>query len=717
MTQTPIPYLFGGNKEGIPYDGKPRRKLTDDEAITLINGKSGLGDQGRDPTFLKLQQLWFASILWFGGVKGYSAGHFGIDIDVNLLPRATGFSANHLFRIIMGQAARLGSANPEMTVVPKSPDIDDQVAAQVAEAFLAHYDDEFNLRSMRRDLAFWMAVCGTAFMRTDWDMQGGEDYWTYQNPFGGGAIPESRLSDEDKKWLRKAKGAKLNNTGELDLEILSPFQVTIPRGFRDLRQMPWLIVEYERSLDWLWDRYPEKAKSVSVADQDLGVDHHWWRKLPNVVHQMGFPALTQGADNNETILVREMWVPPTKRFPKGVFIKATKFVVLENGGHPYAEAGLDLKLHRQMRFPVTAFRYAPFPGRFWGQGLLEHLIDAQEDYNTTRTQLMQQRDILSHPQWVQERNAQVGPKVNDYGYFLEYEGKKPDLIQPPALSQTHVVNLDYAKSDMQMIAAQSDVSQARVPEGVRSGVAIRYLQEQDQMVLGPTVEDMEDGWQEVNRKILTLTWKFADRPKMIRTYGEFQQADITIYKGSQLNGNVFVRLERGSMMPRSKAFVMQHMMDLVQNGILNPMNPEDRELIIGKMDVGGADKLFRERNADKRRATIENYMFWKPQPDERGQPRPFPDVMDYDDHQVHVATHRAFMKTDVFENWPPYRKMAFQAHIQKHEQMLAQFMEAAMMMQAGPQGPGGGSPPKEPGKASQPAEKQQTPGSTPGPNS
>src|SRR5262249_52789036 len=146
--------------------------------------------------------------------------------------------------------------------------------------------------------------------------------------------------------------------------------------------------------------------------------------------------------------------------------------------------------------------------------------------------------------------------------------------------------------------------------------------------------------------LLSLGWKFMAMPRAVAIYGETRQADIKYFKGSDLNGNVRVRIRPGSMMPKSKAQTFDTIVQLAQIGILNMMDPREKRLALEAFEVGGIDKLFLAEDASRRRARIENLMFSKPDPSPGFA---FPDVSVFDDHQAHYEEHVLFVQTDEFE--------------------------------------------------------------------
>lgn len=682
--------------------------LSDQEALRLIHSYRLAGDASQDPIHLALSRQWFQNVCFFVGLQVPEMPKMPSDFALmNFDAETRKYVANHIFRIVLGQVARLSGTPIRWDVVPESPDIDDQEGARVGSWFLEHYQEKFKLRIKRRDLEFWRVVCGTAFMRADFNTHVGDVFTTYKDPTTGETIPAGVLSEAQRKFARELGSYEEEREGEIEVETLSPFQVLVPHQITEPEHQDWMCVTYNRSLGWLWDNYPDVAKVFVPDDLTTTEDGFYWRRLTGLVNRQGFTITPPTNDEQRCVQVYELWIAPSGQWPKGLKVVATKHHLLENGPHPYHAAGIDLRRFPSLKFPADRYRYCPAPGRYWGLSLVEHLLDGQMEYNRGRQQMQAMRDILAAPQWLAPDGAEIGILNNDYGVVWTYKGyQKPELQPPPPVSQMHVETEQQAIYDMQTISAQSDVSQAQVPTGVRSGVAIRALQEKDMQVMGPVVDEMEDMWASFGSRLLALTHKFVSTEKSIRMYGEFRQGDVGIFKGSDLNGNIFVRVVPGSMMPKSKAEVMQNVMDLMQLGALNPaVNPEHAEIVMQSMEIPGTEGLFFEMHLDKRRARMENQMFLRPSVNKAtGATQPFPDVLDDDDHAVHYQEHMRFKKSDAYEKLPIMRKLAFDAHVAKHKMAIAALIQTQQVMSGA--GAPQGSAPRPLGQPSPPSREE-----------
>lgn len=688
----------------LPRD-RPVTKVDDEQARTLLEETGASGSRRRNTFYVGQHQSWWMYVLRYMGFQTQDVVRLMEDTDPRLLATEGGYVANHILRIVSGNVARKSQAKPSWDVVPNTADQPDQDGAKVAQHLLDYAYDHLQLyrKSLERNL--WLETCGTAFYLADWNFSSGGTRRIYIDPMRGVPVDGKSLQPQEREFLDRAGAYKDVTDGDWEVDVLSPFQVILPNHVKSIDQADWVRFDRVFSIDELWNRWPDKAKDVSPDDEWSSDTQSYWRRLTTMSSRL--TSLMPGSSiSGDGILVSELWMRPSKRCPQGMTIIGTKTNVLENGPNKFFKQGHD------ERFPIIDYHNIRVPGRFWSMGTVEHLLQPQLEYNRARDQINRQRDILGAPQWLSPKGSLQGPTRNEFGDIWEYDPihGTPVLVPAPMLAPATVESAGMAVQDMQMIAAQSDPTQGNVPTGVRSGVAIRALQEKDSMVMGPAIADLEKGDERLGSLLLKLAWKNMKLPRAIAIYGEARQADIAWFKGADLNGNTRVSIRSGSMMPKSKAETMELVFNLMQAGALQPaVNPAHQRIVFKAMEIGGADKLFLQEDADRRRARIENNMYSRPPQNDPSFA--FPDVDVDDDHAAHLEEHLLFKKTDEFERLPPVRKMHFNAHMEMHKMALSQMLEAQVAMQTAAGAGSKGSEPRQPGKASQPREREATPGS------
>lgn len=704
-------------------ESKRRSRFSKEEFLSIVHNRSMTFEHGADPVLITLWRQWFVNVAYYYGLGGSDLGEFMDEFDPLLLPVAQQFKANRMFRTVLQQVARLMSGETVYDVLPLGPDPQDQFTARVAGYMLRHFQELKQIDRLEIDEAMWLVCTGNVFPWRDWDQAAGRQLEVVTNPLTRQPIDVSQIDQEQLDFAREAKATSKRGEGDLDAQSLNGFQVIPPRGCRDIRKANWILFRHEVTLDWVWDHYPSKAKDVQVGDFETNIDGQYYRRLANLVQHHGHTIPSSGAEQSETLSMYELWKPPSAQHPKGLWGRTLRQTYLEHGPHPHAEAGVDLTEYPEMRYPISQQVYAPGPGRFWGLSLVEHLISLQDEYNRGRTQLDDQRDQLAHPKWIAPKGAELTTTSDEYGDFLEYnENVPPPQLQPaPNISPILVESLERTTEDMRYLSAQGEATQGDVPPGVRSGVAIRHLQERDTGPLMPCIRSMRCARQETAQRTIKLVSTYMDVPRMVRIYGDYRQSDVGYFSREDLKGRCRVDVPLHSVMPRSVAEQTEMVMGLLEGGVLDPMDPMHQEFILNSAQVGDTERFFYIRHQSARRAEHENFMFMYPQRDVFGSPAPFPKVSPYDEHDEHMRKHLELLHSDVFEKWTFLRKQAFLSHLQEHEAFVAQAMQAQAMLAGpgampAPGGPGGGRPTAPgrqapPGQPSPPSKKQETPGS------
>lgn len=680
----------------LPSD-RPITNITDEQALRLLEQTDPMGSRRSSSYYSNMARQWWVNAMYYMGFQPHELPIILNDIDPGILMSDASYTANHIMRMLLTNVARKTQNKPVWSVIPLTPDQPDQDGARVAQIILEHAYDHLDMQATSIRLQLWLEIAGTAFRYANWDKQSGTRHRIYLDPTQQQPTPiDHNGLDQGTIQQLEAAGAYHDlQEGDWEHEVLSPFQVIVCPTFSTLDKQPYLRIDRMVPVHEVWNRWPDKAKDMSDNAMFAYGRVDFFARLATVTTRLGQWA--GGSEPVEGARLRELWIPPSGQVPEGRTIMAVGQTIVMNEPHVFKAQGMDKV------WPVVDYHCIPVPGRFHSMSTCEHLIASQRDYNRGRAQMVAQRDAYV-PQWLAPKGALSGqPLRNEFGDVWEYEAThgKPELAPAPPLNQSALQSVEAARQDMQVIAAQSDATQAQNPAGVRSAVALRMLQEADQQVIGPAISSIESGDRRYGELLLQLAWRNMSLPRAIALVGESRQSDIHWFTGTDIRGNTRVRVVPGSAMPRSRAAAMSVVMDMVQMGALNPAtSTKDRRLVWKTLELGDTDYAFQLEDATRRRARIENMMIARPSAaDDRRVPEVDPD----DDQQAHLEEHILFKQTDEYERLPPIRKMIMNAHIQMHHQFVAQMVQATVAMQQASAGPAAGSAPKQPGKASQPA--------------
>lgn len=719
----PVPWL----------SNKPVSRLKDDEALALIDARCRVTNASQ-ASYFRLQRLWFECCAQFAGIQSRR--------DLNLLLRDVDRAHpmgdlddivvfNHLFHHVSYIASRLAQQRGSFDVVPPTSDYRDVQAAKVGKQLLDHFHHDLGLDEVRRELGTWLACTGNGFLGTTWDAKAGRELTIHKDPVTGRRIAPQ--DEEEAKWYEEMGATTIVPEGNLAVEALSGFNIRAPRNCKRIRDAGWVIIERIKPIEWVWENYPKEARELQPSSLMSGMRFEdgsfFLVALESVVSQSHNPfggSISAGMERDEQVVIRELWIPPNGLLKKGAYIVAAPGILLENSIHPSVEAKTEAE--KQVRHPLAHARYMLQPGRLWGTGPVEHALGPQaetnEAYNWQRDYRDTMRPVLPVP-----KGHSITSINTDFGQALEHDmPSMPAYLEPPSPNQAVFTTGAQAMDAMNRVFARNDVTQGQTPPNVRTGVAIRALQEQDLATSGISVQELEDAWARSSTTQLILARRYMTEERAIQVYSDSFMVDVRAFKGSDLRDSLRVIPKRGSMVPKSRTETAAMIQDSMALGGLDPADPRDKRVIIEGLDLGVNRISFRIEDLQRRNARLENDTFSRfqinpksgivmiydelsgrviPAMGSTGDIIPFPDVDDDDIDPLHLEEHMEFKQTDQYKSLHPIVQLAFDAHSMKHKRKLAQLQAAMAMSQqqptaAGAAGPGQPSPPREAGQPSKP---------------
>lgn len=567
--------------------------------------------------------------------------------------------SNKIRPLIRGELAKITQEKPQPFVIPASSEDQDRIAAQAAEAIYNHIVEELYYNKILRQACFWALICGSAFLK---------DYWDESSTDSSG------------------------NPGKICLERISPFHIYVPDlAEEDIERQAFVIHASMKPLTTVKAMYGKNAKNLKVESTAKDQAETKYRSA------MGLR--DQNASNND-VLVKEIWIKPNHEHPKGLFaVWANDTFLVEPTEWPY----------EYKDYPFTKIDHIP-TGRFYGDSTIVDLIPLQKEYNKTRSQIIESKNRMARPQLIAPRGSIKSSKItSEPGLIIEYQPgfDPPQPLVMQNLPSYVIQEQDRIQKDMDDISAQHEVSKGQAPPGVEAATAISFLQEQDDAKFSHTVDSIEAATAKVGRHFLYLVKQFWAAPRQVKVMGSSGFIEAQALRGADLGNNVDLRVQAGSAAPRSRAAKQAFLMELGKLGWVDP------NLLLKHLEMGETEKLHEEIQIDMRHAQRENVRMrmiseqWQQQAMMTGMQMPPPQmpVNTWDNHQMHIAEHNMFRKTEEFEMLPPEAKMMWEQHVNVHQQYL--------MQQQGMMGAPGAPIPQQ--MRERPGGPMQMPGS-PGPN-
>ena len=612
---------------------------SDGDIIDFVTGRW----ESRDTHRSMLEKQWYINVAQYLGYQYYQYDNYTGSM---VLPPAPSWRVrlvcNRLMPIVRKVVSKILRARPTWTCIPATQDLEDQMVSIIGTKLLSYYWRYCHIDGLLVDAATWLSCTGNVFLRVVWDpAKGPEIKFTEDELFG---LPP--------QLMRLAERGV--NLGDLDFALVTPFELDPDPEATRMEDITHLIHTKARSPDYLQAQYGDAALDIEpdVGDE-ASLSRYYERRISGLVGPLGGMGIKGQEDKNSRVLTHQLWVNPTKKYPKGWLCVVAGGRLLQKGSLPPGmEDGA----------PYVHLKEITVPGRFWGTCALEQCLGLQAEYNRTRSQVTENKNMMARPKWLVPKGSGIAESAltSEPGeIILHTPGMAPEAWTPPPMPEYVIRHMEYCLKDLEDVSAIHEVTQARAPSGVRSGVAIAQLQEQDDQMLAPTFLTFEKGLGKLGQIALKVLSANVNEQRLIKLVGKDRQIETMIFTGKDLLGkktgepgvNYFdVDCQMGSQLPQSRSAREAFVIGLVNNGILDRV--QDRKMIFKILELGTEEPILTDEQLDRQAARRENLQLFELQ---GMQPMP------WDNDAVHIEEHTRF------EKQPEFQKNATPQHIQMLE--------------------------------------------------
>jgi hypothetical protein len=616
---------------------------------------------------------------------------------------------NHALTVARTELSKLTKSRPIMDVLANSDESTDIAAAKVGRSALDYAEWRFRLQKLRKQALWWMIQTGLGAVYVGWDYlddKAGELNFVIDPNTGEPTFNPGRQRELKQMFESGELDAYVEEKfplGECQFQVFSPFQLLPDETCLDFDQIQDLITTEIADVDVIRGIYGKDASKVEPdSDSMLGIIEQ--RSLARAGIAGGFGT---GANTANTVdggvKVHTFWLLPGK-YRGNKYLERGKYVRWTNGG-----VTLDISEgfpFTDGRMPFVFFQHIPTSMSIWPDSIMTHIRGANLEIDKTISQLISNKDYMSNPMWrIATQHKIKGEIKNVAGAIVRYRHvpniPPPEPIQGLQMPQQVENLLVGLRSQILDISGQGETSRGRVPSGVRSGVAVAYLQEEDDTKIAPTIENMEEAISLMGSLTLERFSQYYTTSRLLRFYRRDGIFDVVKFKGADLKNNTDVVTQAGSAMPKSKAAKQQYALELVSLGILKDPHKIEQILELGQGEPDDTDKAIAQANREN------NYMLHG-LPDAMFKPGEIPPeeiqkvsvavaVKAWHNHQLHIQRHTSAMMDEEFDKLAishPGIVQLFDEHIAMHQQELQKQQQEQMQMlmaaKGAPDGPPGG---------------------------
>lgn len=559
--------------------------------------------------------------------------------------------------------------------------------ARVGESVLRAKHDIDKEDTKTRQAAYWALTTGTVISKNFWDYSLGN--YTNDIDYDGNQIVDPQT------------GRPLSNkkTGDNKSTILSGMSITCDHSITDFDEQPYLIESYFMDVDWArkaFDRdapgyNPDAAKGISDSGKEGDV--------LNMLEDMKFdvPYMSGGdksAKSKGKCLIQECYVMPNNDWRKGkLIIRAGDKVVFsspKDSGSPYFMGFMPVMWH-----PYSAFIFEQYLGRLLGKGLVEQLLPLQTRLNEINGAILENANTLAKPNIMAvenqlKRGIMNGKGSNIYTYKFIPGASTPFAFAGIPLPQQFFEEKQSLIDAIVRIAGTNFVMQGQPPSGVSAASAISQLLEN----ANSQQSDMMLAWEKFHEdrftKKLRILHKFHKYPDLLLNSvmkdlaSDCYKEQIKDFIGAKdLSDGIYVKIEKGSMIPKSDLATTGKYMESAEKGLLGPAlqdpSPKGDNLRNQILKKLGLDPLVSPTNIEEEKAEWENDRIINEQ---------MVEVSPYDKHEIHLETHITKIQNPTFlEDASDEVKIKLDDHIKAHQaemdkkQMQEQQKKASMQKQ------------------------------------
>lgn len=579
---------------------------------------------------------------FYASIQDLALGRTGIQRDREGRPVVDKFSrltVNQIYDLTEHFVAQMTRFAPSIAVIPPNSEYNDRVAAKMSKAFIDYLFYVNDIDDITEDCARQCRIFGESYCFVEWNDSKGD----YAPEVGEASALSLRipLLDRDGQPVLNSDGDPLYidnkpKVGDVDYTVVLPWHVFVqPKG--KWKDVEWVIKVSAVDADYLKARYPDYADDIDSKTTS---------------HEYAVDYLSADTNYNE-ILQFEIYHKHTEFLDKGRYIKLIPGVVLENRDLGYSHGEL----------PVVRLTNIDLPGELHGASFFQNILLLQVTLNNLYSLAYTNISLGSHLYWLvpTSGNVDVG-KLRNSASVIKYQGTTPPRIETFRTVGPEIWKvIEMVEQKISSISGRQPISQGVVPPGVEAGIAMTFLEEQENQRANVDIKKHNAFIKKLARLSLAVCGdKYQEGDgRTIRIVGKNNIFSIKALDVAKLGGPYDIRVQRTTALSESKSGRLSQILAL--EGRFPGMLP--REQVLDMLDLANDQRFYDLATVAVQSAEHENELMLE------GQPVQPPEI--YEEHIVHWQSHVKFIQTRQFkEDVPLNIKQLYYDHIEAHEYFM-----------------------------------------------
>jgi hypothetical protein len=235
------------------------------------------------------------------------------------------------------------------------------------------------------------------------------------------------------------------------------------------------------------------------------------------------------------------------------------------------------------------------------------------------------------------------------------------------------------------------VSIGRIPTGVKSGVAIEYLQEADATIIRPKQRQFQYAFTEVGRLMLAYMKRYYIEPRKVKVRGEGGEMELVEFSREDIPDDADVRVNVGTALTYTRTARLQELKELYA------LKAIGRETLLKNYEFPNVAEAIEEAEREELRQKALEMAPQKgkaPQEEMNGEEEAVKEadaenlslaqggeaqIEPEQNHEIHIQVHQLFQRSREYQNVLPENRDKLEAHIQEHIRYLNQEAKIPMV--------------------------------------
>lgn len=520
---------------------------------------------------------------------------------------------NHVFNMVETKVAKMSRFKPAIAVIPNNNEWFDKCNTKTVKILVDSRWHEADMDELVRHLQRASYVFGHSYMKVFWNKDIGPEVPELKELEEMGidlfAVNENgeRILDREGKEIPLRRDARL---GDVDYQVKTPDMVLFEER-KNIQEST-----YCHDLEW----FPV---------EEVRADYPMVEKIePSSEFKFDLETMTEKHAEHEVMVV-ETHFRPTKYFPKGLIIKWEQNNILEIKEFPY----------KHKKLPYVCLKDIEVTNEMMGRSFIQNIKQPQRHFNSLASGVARNHGLANAPKWIMPagscRFADLGNDIT----VVEYKGPVPPRLESFSPTSPEVFNyMDKLKGMIMESSEITGLSMGQPPAGIRAGVALQFMDEQEQERHNNAVAKRSKAIREIFKMTAILQQQFYkdEDGRMIRIIGKDNKYLLRPFRSADLTTSWDIREQNSSALPETKTARIQSIIDLK---MYFPTLLKD-EQVASMLDLGTSDEFMDHATVAVKAMESENDTILSGQP--TPEPKPWEDLIIHWKGHLKVLQERTF---------------------------------------------------------------------------